>query len=200
MTAFNVQIHSDENDNCWLTVDGSDLGKHEMSRAAANKLAAALRSKPAFLVVTLPDTQHRVIALYDPINLDRQIEVHRLDGGDLESMTGTDSAFVLDQVGEAIMKHQGINLDAILDHAKPLKHIRATHPSEQECGPYGCNLCNLFLCSVCGGAEGSLATECPGYRVPTVMNDLVYAGAIDFVAGRWVTKDDRVEIDIKRRK
>jgi hypothetical protein len=83
-------------------------------------------------------------------------------------------------------------------YAQPaLKHVRATHPPDQDCGPYGCNVCNLFICSVCGGAEGSLTTHCPGYQVPPTMSNLVYAGAIDFVDGQWVVKDELVEVFIR---
>lgn len=28
-----------------------------------------------------------------------------------------------------------------------------------------CNVCQLFLCSVCGGFEGSLLPECPGKKL-----------------------------------
>ena len=77
-----------------------------------------------------------------------------------------------------------------------VKHVRATHAPNSDCGPYGCNICNLFLCAVCGGAEGSLTTDCPCYKVPYVMDQLVYAGAIDFVVDQWVEKNKAVEINI----
>jgi hypothetical protein len=65
-------------------------------------------------------------------------------------------------------------------------HIRATHPPDLDCGPYGCNVCNLFICSVCGGAEGSLASECPGVQLTTEQQDEIYAGTLDFKNGEWV--------------
>jgi hypothetical protein len=86
-------------------------------------------------------------------------------------------------------------IDEYLSEHPPIKnHVKATHPPDKNCGPYGCNVCNLFICSVCGGAEGSLPTECPGYRMPPTMADLVYAGAIDYVGGQWVTKDLNVVV------
>lgn len=53
-----------------------------------------------------------------------------------------------------------------------------------------CNICDggLALCKVCGGAEGSLPKECPGSRMTSDQEDAVYAGTLDFVGGKWVTK------------
>lgn len=68
-------------------------------------------------------------------------------------------------------------------------HTRATHPPDKDCGPYGCNVCNLFICSVCGGAEGSLATECPDAQITTGQQDEIYAGTLDFKNGEWVRKE-----------
>jgi len=79
-----------------------------------------------------------------------------------------------------------------------MKHERAKHPFSHECADWSCNICNLFICSICGGAEGSLTTDCPCYPVPYVMDQLVYAGAIDFVVDQWITKDPNVEITIKQ--
>ncbi len=71
-------------------------------------------------------------------------------------------------------------------------HIKATHynqrnkgTGEEYCGPYGCNICNLFICTVCGEAEGGLPTECPGVRISPDYGRLIYAGRLDFVNGRW---------------
>ena len=51
----------------------------------------------------------------------------------------------------------------------------------------------LFSCTVCGGAEGSLPTECPGVRMSADRADDVYADMWDFKGGRWI---DRREIGI----
>lgn len=73
----------------------------------------------------------------------------------------------------------------------------------------GCMFCDggLFSCTVCGGFEGSLPTDCPGVLMTQVQNDLVYEGKIDFRAGRgWVTPDGTgnsmgdVVIIVERRK
>jgi hypothetical protein len=45
-------------------------------------------------------------------------------------------------------------------------------------------ICNCFYCGVCGGFEGSLPTECPGYMIGD-RADEVYAGKIDFIDGEW---------------
>ncbi len=54
----------------------------------------------------------------------------------------------------------------------------------------GCQFCDggLFLCTVCGGAEGSLTADCPDYKIPyEVSQNLVYGGRWDFVTDKgWV--------------
>lgn len=67
-------------------------------------------------------------------------------------------------------------------------HTRATHPKDYWCGPYGCNICQLFICDVCGGGEGSLPSECPKIRMTIEQQDAVYAGTLDFVDGKWITE------------
>lgn len=51
-----------------------------------------------------------------------------------------------------------------------------------------CFVCSgdLCLCTVCGGAEGSLPTHCPGYRMSELQHDLVYAGRLDYRDNNWV--------------
>lgn len=69
-----------------------------------------------------------------------------------------------------------------------MKHQRAA--CKGNCGPYGCNLCNLFVCAVCHGGEGSLATDCPGEPITIQQQDDVYAGKLDYREGRgWVEPD-----------
>lgn len=57
-----------------------------------------------------------------------------------------------------------------------------------QCGT--CSFCEggLFYCTVCTCAEASLATECPGERVPTTKQDQIMAGVIDFLGGVWVDR------------
>lgn len=50
-----------------------------------------------------------------------------------------------------------------------------------------CNRCNLFICKVCGLAEGELATDCPGVD-SREHGDAVYNRREDFVDGEWVRK------------
>lgn len=51
----------------------------------------------------------------------------------------------------------------------------------------GCNICHggLSICTICGGAEGSLTTTCPGERVPEAQQDRVYKEGHDFIGGVW---------------
>jgi hypothetical protein len=56
----------------------------------------------------------------------------------------------------------------------------------------GCQFCDggLFSCTVCGGFEGSLTTDCPGIKVDKKKLDEVYSGDIDYREGRgWVVPD-----------
>lgn len=68
-----------------------------------------------------------------------------------------------------------------------MDHIRAE--CKGNCGPYGCNVCNLFICSVCGCAEGSLTTDCPGVDVSDKDQDRIYRdGNLDYRNGAWVNE------------
>jgi hypothetical protein len=62
-------------------------------------------------------------------------------------------------------------------------------------GPDKCDQCNydshfeLFICEVCGGAEGTLPTDCPGVRMDAETEDKIYAGKLDYIDGKgWVTR------------
>jgi hypothetical protein len=70
-------------------------------------------------------------------------------------------------------------------------HVRKTCADEKgkECGyPYGCMLCNLFYCGVCGGFEGSLPTHCPGYKISEDDQQLIYQATLDFRDGQWINR------------
>lgn len=56
------------------------------------------------------------------------------------------------------------------------------------CEEFHCPICDggLEVCSVCGGAEGALPTECPGTRMNADLQDRVYAGLADFKDGKWI--------------
>jgi hypothetical protein len=44
----------------------------------------------------------------------------------------------------------------------------------------------LAHCKICGGAEGTLPTDCPCYRIPMSMQQLVWDRKIDFIVDQWV--------------
>lgn len=44
----------------------------------------------------------------------------------------------------------------------------------------------LFLCSVCGSAEGATTTDCPKRRFNTDAADFIYRGWLDFRNGIWM--------------
>lgn len=63
-----------------------------------------------------------------------------------------------------------------------MNHTRKTC----DCGNPGCQVCNLFVCSVCELYEGSLTTDCPGHTIPYEKAQDIYAGKIDFRGDEWV--------------
>lgn len=74
------------------------------------------------------------------------------------------------------------------------KHFYAKHDEgcpegsrEDILGPRNCMVCDggLGICVICGGAEASLTTECPGYKIGHDTLDKVMASKIDFRNG-WV--------------
>ena len=66
-----------------------------------------------------------------------------------------------------------------------MTHVLERHDT---CDKDHCNICDggLALCTVCGGAEGSLATDCPGYRLDPDTDEAVYTGELDYRAGHWI--------------
>jgi len=61
---------------------------------------------------------------------------------------------------------------------------------ECDCGRGSCLYCGggLALCTVCGGAEGTLTTECCGRKISTLEEDRIYKdGNLDFQNGHWVS-------------
>lgn len=48
--------------------------------------------------------------------------------------------------------------------------------------PDTCVSCILANCMICGGAEASLPTDCPGYRMEPSVDNAVLEGVLDFTA------------------
>jgi hypothetical protein len=66
----------------------------------------------------------------------------------------------------------------------------------------GCVFCEggLASCTTCGGAEGSLTTDCPGQRMTVVAERAVYLGELDFRRNQgWVNARARVRQSRRRR-
>lgn len=53
-----------------------------------------------------------------------------------------------------------------------------------------CPICDggLFVCSVCGAAEGELTSECPQTKMTDDQRTAVFEGRLDYRAGQWVEK------------
>jgi hypothetical protein len=70
------------------------------------------------------------------------------------------------------------------------RHLRYRCPPDCE----RCCICEggLYSCVTCGGAEGSLPTDCPGRRMTSEEQDEVYAERLNYVRGAgWVEQGDR---------
>lgn len=66
-----------------------------------------------------------------------------------------------------------------------MKHAFVVHTN---CSIRNCPICEggLHLCSVCGGAESSLTTDCPDKKIPGWLETAVSNAYMDFVGGKWV--------------
>lgn len=67
-----------------------------------------------------------------------------------------------------------------------MEHIWVVH---ENCSNSYCSICEggLGACSVCGGFEGTLTTDCCGRRITQLEEDQIYRqGRLDFRDGKWV--------------
>jgi hypothetical protein len=67
------------------------------------------------------------------------------------------------------------------------KHIQ----KQCNCKRDNCVICEgvLFICEVCGCAEGELTTDCCGYKLSEEIRDRIYKkGNLDFKNGQWVNE------------
>lgn len=66
-----------------------------------------------------------------------------------------------------------------------MQHVYEKHTG---CTQAHCAICDggLAHCTVCGGFEGGLTTECSGRRMSPETQQHVYEGRLDFVGGKWV--------------
>ena len=59
-----------------------------------------------------------------------------------------------------------------------------------------CDLCNrdahpdLFICTICNGAESSLPTDCPGRKMTGEEEEMVQQGRLDFKDGVWIRRGE----------
>lgn len=66
-----------------------------------------------------------------------------------------------------------------------MKHTKETH---KECEIQNCPICDgdLFSCTVCDGAEGSLTTDCYGSPLTSIELEGVMQGEFDVLDGQKV--------------
>lgn len=63
---------------------------------------------------------------------------------------------------------------------------------------HGCMFCagGLYACSVCGGGEGSMTSQCPGRRLTETELEKVYAEEVDFFHNQWwISVGETVDVD-----
>lgn len=75
--------------------------------------------------------------------------------------------------------------DDVSDQKWAVDRYNAEHP-EGRLHLYSFTEEGLARCGVCGGAECSLTTDCPGEKIPYDMQDAICAGEIDFFSGVWL--------------
>src|SRR5207244_4462062 len=59
---------------------------------------------------------------------------------------------------------------------------RNSDPTTPGCGL--CEHCCLSVCSVCGGAEGTLTTDCPGTKISTEREEEICETSLDYTDAR----------------
>lgn len=60
--------------------------------------------------------------------------------------------------------------------------------SYHRCWHANCAICvgGFAYCTVCGGAEASLPSECPGRKMTREEHERVYNGELNFADGKWI--------------
>jgi len=56
---------------------------------------------------------------------------------------------------------------------------------------------DLGTCRVCGGSEGELPTDCPGYTMNYAERQAVFKAGVDYINGTWTDKGKRPAIRYK---
>lgn len=67
------------------------------------------------------------------------------------------------------------------------------HKCDPPCVDRHCIFCDggLGYCTVCGGFEGTLPTECPGVEMDQEIQDRIYNSLLDFRDGRWICREPK---------
>ncbi len=75
-------------------------------------------------------------------------------------------------------------------------HVLFTEAECEEGSPlhYYVVKCELDICKICGGAEATLTTECPGREMTEVEMDYVFNDAADFINNGWVFHGGRGDV------
>jgi hypothetical protein len=96
------------------------------------------------------------------------------------------------QLGALNVEIISLSNDEYYDEADKLKidnHLWAGG-CKDKCGE--CSVCVSAICKTCGLINGGLTTHCCGEVVSREVSDKVYAGKIDFRAGKWRDYQNRI--------
>ena len=60
------------------------------------------------------------------------------------------------------------------------------------CDNVACPICDggLAICTVCGGAEGTLTSDCCGFKLDESVLQAVYHGGLNYRDGKWYVRVD----------
>lgn len=80
------------------------------------------------------------------------------------------------------------NVDALKVTFNESGHIAHVCTEKHEDGGWRCMFCagGLFACTECDSFEGATTTHCPRVQMTSEQHDAVYAGTLDYRAGKWV--------------
>ena len=68
-----------------------------------------------------------------------------------------------------------------------MEHVALRH-TRCDSNPGMCPICDggLFVCKICGAAEGEVPTDCPGEKLGPATLESIFKGDLDYKNGTWI--------------